>query len=83
MAASSPSRFKPRSIRPSSAFTRRLSWSVSVLSGVGVSTAWSGYQTGLYDGHQAHLYSASSLDHLEATQASTLSGQQRLYDALT
>jgi hypothetical protein len=54
-----------------------------VLAIVAVATAWSGYQTARFDGRQAHLYGISSKDHLLSTAASTLSGQQRLYDSAT
>ena len=52
-----------------------------VLSIVAVATAWSGYQTARWDGRQAHLYGLSSKDRAKSTQASTLGGQQRLYDS--
>jgi hypothetical protein len=52
-----------------------------VLSIVAVATAWSGYQTARWDGRQAHLYGISSKDRAKSTQASTLGGQQRLYDS--
>jgi hypothetical protein len=50
---------------------------------VAISTAWSGYQTGKWDGHQASLYSLSSRYRVQADSATTLSGQQRLYDTNT
>jgi len=50
---------------------------------VAIATAWSGYQTGKWDGHQASLYSLSSRYRVEADTANTLSGQQRLYDTNT
>jgi hypothetical protein len=50
---------------------------------VAISTAWSGYQTGKWDGHQASLYSLSSRYRVQADGATTLSGQQRLYDTNT
>src|SRR6266496_1758985 len=50
---------------------------------VAVATAWSGYQTGKWDGRQASLYSLSSKYRVEADTANTLSGQQRLYDTNT
>jgi hypothetical protein len=52
-----------------------------VLAIVAVATAWSGYQTARWDGRQAHLYGISSKDRAKSTQASTLGGQQRLYDS--
>ena len=50
---------------------------------VAISTAWSGYQTGRWDGRQAHLYGLSTKDRAEENRAATLSGQQRLYDTST
>ena len=50
---------------------------------VAIATAWSGYQTGKWDGHQASLYSISSKDHVQANRGFTISGQQRLYDNTT
>jgi hypothetical protein len=52
-----------------------------VLAIVAVATAWSGYQTGRWDGRQAHLYGISSKDRVLSTQASTLGGQERIYDS--
>jgi hypothetical protein len=50
---------------------------------VAIATAWSGYQTGKWDGRQASLYSLSSKYRVESDSAATLSGQQRLYDTST
>ena len=50
---------------------------------VAVATAWSGYQTGKWDGRQASLYSLTSKYRVQADTANTLSGQQRLYDTNT
>jgi uncharacterized membrane protein len=50
---------------------------------VAIATAWSGYETGKWDGHQAHLYSLAGKYRLQANRAETLSGQQRLYDTST
>lgn len=50
---------------------------------VAIATAWSGYQTGKWDGHQASLYSLASKYRVQANTATTLSGQQRLYDTST
>jgi len=50
---------------------------------VAIATAWSGYQTGKWDGHQASDYSLSSKYRVQADSATTLSGQQRLYDNTT
>jgi len=54
-----------------------------LLAVVAIATAWSGYQTGKWDGHQATLYSLASKYRVEADTANTLSGQQRLYDTNT
>jgi hypothetical protein len=54
-----------------------------VLAIVAVATAWSGYQTGRFDGRQAHLYGLSNKHRAEANKAATLSGQQKLYDTTT
>lgn len=50
---------------------------------VAIATAYSGYQTGKWDGHQASLYTLSSRYRVQADSATTLSGQQRLYDNST
>ena len=50
---------------------------------VAVATAWSGYQTGRFDGRQAHDYGLSTKYRAESNKAATLSGQQRLYDTST
>jgi hypothetical protein len=50
---------------------------------VAITTAWSGYETGKWDGHQAHLYSLAGKYRLQANAAGTLSGQQRIYDTST
>ena len=50
---------------------------------VAIATAWSGYQAGKWDGRQANLYSLSSKYRVQSDSASTLSGQQRLYDTST
>jgi hypothetical protein len=54
-----------------------------LLAMVAIATAWSGYQTGKWDGHQASDYSLSSKYRVQANSATTLSGQQRLYDNTT
>jgi hypothetical protein len=54
-----------------------------LLSIVAIATAWSGYETGRWDGRQAHLYGLSSKYRVDANSAATLSGQQRLYDTST
>jgi hypothetical protein len=50
---------------------------------VAVATAWSGYQTGRWDGDQAHLYGLSNKERAAENRAATLSGQQRIYDTTT
>jgi hypothetical protein len=50
---------------------------------VAIATAWSGYQTGKWDGRQATLYSVANKLRVEADTANTRSGQQRLYDTNT
>ena len=54
-----------------------------LLSLVAITTAWSGYQTGKWDGRQAGLYSQAGKYRLQANAAGTLSGQQRIYDTST
>ena len=50
---------------------------------VAVATAWSGYQSALWDGRSAKLYGTSSRIRISATQSATRAGQQQLYDATT
>lgn len=50
---------------------------------VAIATAWSGYQSALWDGHSAKLYGDSSRIRINATQSTTRGGQQQLYDATT
>jgi len=50
---------------------------------VAVATAWSGYQSALWDGRSAKLYGTSSRLRIEATQNTTRAGQEQLYDATT
>lgn len=54
-----------------------------VLALVAIATAWAGYQTGRWDGRQAHLYGLSSKYRAQENRAATLSGQLRLYDTNT
>jgi hypothetical protein len=54
-----------------------------VLAAVAVATAWSGYQAARWDGRQAELYATASTQRVEADQALTLGGQQRLLDVTT
>jgi hypothetical protein len=55
----------------------------TLLALVAVATAWSGYQTGKWDGRQASLYSLANKYRVQADSANTRSGQQRLYDTNT
>jgi hypothetical protein len=50
---------------------------------VAVATAWSGYQSALWDGRSAELYGESSRIRINATANSTRGGQQQLYDGTT
>ena len=50
---------------------------------VAISTAWSGYESALWDGRSARLYGQSSRIRIEATQNTTRGGQEQLYDATT
>ena len=50
---------------------------------VAVATAWSGYQTGRWDGDQAHLYGLSNKERAAENRAATRSGQQIIYDTST
>ena len=50
---------------------------------VAIATAWSGYQSALWDGRSAKLYGTSSRIRILATQNTTRGGQQQLYDATT
>lgn len=50
---------------------------------VAVLTAWSGYQSALWDSHSASSYEMSSKLQSEAQSQDTLAGQQALYDATT
>jgi hypothetical protein len=54
-----------------------------LLSIVAVATAWSGYQAARWDGRQAHLYGLTSKFRLVETQATTRSGQEKIYDTTT
>lgn len=54
-----------------------------LLAVVAIATAWSGYETGRFDGRQAHLYGLSNKYRAESNKAATLSGQQKLYDTTT
>lgn len=50
---------------------------------VAIATAWSGYQSALWDGHSAKLYGESSRIRVTATKDQTRAGQEQLYDATT
>jgi hypothetical protein len=54
-----------------------------LLAFVAISTAWSGYQSALWDGRSANLYGQSSRIRINATADSTRAGQLQLYDAIT
>ncbi len=56
---------------------------VVILATVAVATAWSGYQAARWDGRQAFLYGESTRVRIEADEAATLGGQQRLLDVST
>lgn len=56
---------------------------VIILAIVAVATAWSGYQAARWDGRQAFLYGTSTRIRVEADEAATLGGQQRLLDVST
>ena len=50
---------------------------------VAVATAWSGYQTGRWDGDQAHLYGLSNKERAAENRAANTNGQQLLYNTST
>ena len=56
---------------------------VVILAVVAVATAWSGYQAARWDGRQAFLYGQSTKIRVEASEAATLGGQERLQDIST
>ena len=56
---------------------------IVILAIVAVATAWSGYQAARWDGRQALLYGESTTMRVEADEAATLGGQQRLLDVST
>ena len=51
-----------------------------LLAAVAIATAWSGYQAARWDGRQAELYGHASTIRIQADEATTLGGQQRLLD---
>lgn len=50
---------------------------------VAIATAWSGYESSLWDGRSTRLYGESSRIRIQATQSTTRAGQEQLYDATT
>ena len=56
---------------------------VAILAVVAVATAWSGYQAARWDGRQALLYGEATRMRIEADNAATQGGQQRLLDVST
>ncbi|HKD85409.1 MAG TPA: hypothetical protein VKB58_11730 [Terriglobales bacterium] len=54
-----------------------------VLAIVAITTAWSGYQAALWDGHQTELYGQSSQRRVRAEGLTTTANQERLYNAST
>jgi hypothetical protein len=53
-----------------------------VLAVVAVATAWSGYQSALWNGQQVEFYGESSKLRITADADATLAGQQRLHDSM-
>ena len=56
---------------------------VVILAIVAVSTAWSVYQAARWEGRQSFLYAESTRLRIEANEARTIGGQQRLLDVST
>ena len=56
---------------------------VIVLAAVAIATAWSGYQAARWDGRQAFLYGTATRVRIQADEAITLGGQQKLLDVST
>ena len=50
---------------------------------VAIATAWSGYQGARRDGRSAESYAEATAHRVEADEAATLGGQQRLYEIST
>ena len=50
---------------------------------VAIATAWSGYQSALWDGRSAKLYGTSSRIRIVASQSETRGGQEQVYDGTT
>ena len=54
-----------------------------VLALVAITTAWSGYQAALWDGHQSLLYGQSTKLRVQAQGLEVQSNQEQMYDAAT
>lgn len=54
-----------------------------VLALVAITTAWSGYQAALWDGHQSLLYGQSTKFRVQAQGLEVQSNQEMMYDAAT
>jgi hypothetical protein len=54
-----------------------------LLAVVAIATAWSGYQSALWDGHEAKLYGEASKLRFEANALEARAGQEQVYDAGT
>ncbi len=54
-----------------------------VLAVVAISTAWSGYQSALWSGHQFELYGQSGRLRVQAEATTVTANQERQYDAAT
>lgn len=54
-----------------------------LLAVVAIATAWSGYQSALWDGRSAKLYGTSSRIRISASQSETRGGQEQVYDGTT
>src|ERR1700760_1075103 len=54
-----------------------------VLALVAITTAWSGYQAALWDGHQSLLYGQSTKLRVQAQGLEVQSNQEMMYDAAT
>lgn len=52
-----------------------------VLAIIAITTAWSGYQAALWNGHQSELYGVASKLRVQAQGAATAANQERIYDA--
>jgi hypothetical protein len=50
---------------------------------VAIATAWSGYQSARWDGHEAELYGTSSRIRFQANALESRAGQEQGYDATT